>query len=343
MYEVQFLTEQYFKIFKGVYEDFKLKSKSDFKFELEPLDYIDFIGAFEKKLINCLILLEDGIPTAFLAYSTEENMALELYLIHCIGNVDLENKASALVKFFLENTENIRDKRIVSYPMLGVQKKYQSVLKSYGFDFVDIGVMSFDIESKEKRKNFLDNFDKTLPIGFSIVPYSKQYFDEVSIVINSAFESSNDAKYDERFLTITGSIDIQNKTITSIYGKFIDEASSILLYENKVVGFTFVNIIGRNIANITLVGIVPEFRGQKLSAPLIGYTLRELIKLYDDFNVDIANLNVSVDLSNLSAYNMYKKAGFKETYMYPQAYLQKIERIVPAETEEEVEWKTKII
>ena len=61
MYEVQFLTEQYFKIFKGVYEDFKLKSKSDFKFELEPLDYIDFIGAFEKKLINCLILLEDGI------------------------------------------------------------------------------------------------------------------------------------------------------------------------------------------------------------------------------------------------------------------------------------------
>ena len=81
MYETQVLSQKYFKIFAGVYNDFRLKCATDYKFEIEPLTYEEFIEYFEKKLINCVILLEDDIPTGFLAYSNASKDVIELFLI----------------------------------------------------------------------------------------------------------------------------------------------------------------------------------------------------------------------------------------------------------------------
>ena len=47
-YEVELLDSSTFKIFKGVYNDFRSKSVSEYKFELEPLEYEEFIDAVEK-------------------------------------------------------------------------------------------------------------------------------------------------------------------------------------------------------------------------------------------------------------------------------------------------------
>ena len=38
-YEVELLSGSTYKIFKGVYNDFKSKAVSEYKFELEPLEY----------------------------------------------------------------------------------------------------------------------------------------------------------------------------------------------------------------------------------------------------------------------------------------------------------------
>ena len=69
-YEVELLDSSTFKIFKGVYNDFKAKAISEYKFELEPLNYEEFIDAVEKNYLKCIVLKENLIPTAFLVYTT---------------------------------------------------------------------------------------------------------------------------------------------------------------------------------------------------------------------------------------------------------------------------------
>ena len=47
-YEVELLNGNISKIFAGVYNDFKAKAVNEYKFELEPLPYEEFIDAVEK-------------------------------------------------------------------------------------------------------------------------------------------------------------------------------------------------------------------------------------------------------------------------------------------------------
>ena len=60
-YTTSKLTEKYYKTFAGVYNDFRMRAVRDYKFELEPLEYEDFLDAVNKNLIECIILLEDDI------------------------------------------------------------------------------------------------------------------------------------------------------------------------------------------------------------------------------------------------------------------------------------------
>ena len=69
-YKVELLDSSVFKIFKGVYNDFKSKAVSEYKFELEPLEYEEFLSAIENNYMQCIVLKENDIPTAFLVYTT---------------------------------------------------------------------------------------------------------------------------------------------------------------------------------------------------------------------------------------------------------------------------------
>ena len=69
-YKAQLLTNNLYKIFQGVYNDFKSKAISDYMFELKPLEYEEFLDAVDKNYIKCIVLLEHDIPTAFLVYTS---------------------------------------------------------------------------------------------------------------------------------------------------------------------------------------------------------------------------------------------------------------------------------
>ena len=43
MYNTEVLSEKYFKIFMGAYNDFRVKCREDYRFELDPLTYDDFM------------------------------------------------------------------------------------------------------------------------------------------------------------------------------------------------------------------------------------------------------------------------------------------------------------
>ena len=114
-YEVGLLDGSTFKIFKGVYNDFKAKAISDYKFELEPLEYEEFISAVEKGYLKCIVLKENYIPTAFLVYTSNISESIELNLIHCLGTEDEAAKYRILIEKFLELTEQERQTKVTIF------------------------------------------------------------------------------------------------------------------------------------------------------------------------------------------------------------------------------------
>ena len=155
-YEVELLNGNISKIFAGVYNDFKAKAVNEYKFELEPLPYEEFIDAVEKNYMQCIVLKENDIPTAFLVYTTSISEAVELNLIHCLGTEDEITKVKLLVEKFLEFTETERQNKVVSYPMIGHQSVFTADIARFGFKYIGLAVLRF-IMGNASSERILEN------------------------------------------------------------------------------------------------------------------------------------------------------------------------------------------
>lgn len=320
-YEVELLEESTYKIFKGVYNDFRSKAVSEYKFELEPLEYDGFIQAIENNYLKCIVLKENLIPTAFLVYTSAISEAIELNMIHCLGDEDKVTKQKLLIEKFLANTEIERQNKTVSYPMLGHQSVFTADISKYGFKFIGLAVLRF-IMGNASSERVLENM-KLSPKSeeYKIVSYSDSYKSDVINIIHNSFRDTSDAIYDTRFKSIEGTTDIINKIIESIYGEFLPEATSVLLYNDKPCGLAFANVTGGKIANIPLVAIDKEHRGHGLSEHLLNRTIKTFVDWTKLKKREFSEINVTTETNNYKALKMYRKVGFKEDYCYPQAYL----------------------
>lgn len=321
MYEVQELTKDYYKFFAGVYANFRSTAVDDYKFELEPLSYEDFIEAVEKNFVKCIILLENKIPTAFLAYTTMISEAVELSVIHCLGNEDLVAKRKILLEKFLEITEQERKDKIVCYPMLGNQSEFISDISHYGFKFIGLSVLRFSFENPDCENILKNAILKNFPVGYELTAWENNYFEEAIKIIHAAFKDSSDALFDTRFKTEDGVRDILSKIVDGIYGEFIPEAVSVLTYNGELCGFCFVNITGGAIANIPIFAITPAHQGKGLSKHLLKKSIQALIDINKSGKKCFTEINTTTETNNYPALKMYRHVGFKEDYFYPQAYL----------------------
>lgn len=316
-YKVEEYNDSFKNIFKGVYNDFKNKAYSEYKFELEPLDYDDFLLSLNNGLIKCLVLLEQEIPTAFMVYTTEISEALELNIIHCIGDESPNEKRKLLMDKFMElNRDTIKEK-VVTFPMLGAQDQFTPEITKYGFKLIGLAVERFEFNNLHSLQIFKNYTPKKLPDGYSIVKWDSVYIDDVIEVINTAFKDTSDALFDPRFSSRDGCNDILNKIVTGIYGKFLPDCTSILLFNKIPVGICFANITAGKIANIPLVGICKEHCSKGLGVALLHSSLSNLISKYMS---NLSEVNASTETDNYPALKMYRRLGFKEDYYYPQAY-----------------------
>ncbi len=320
-YEVELLSGSTFKIFKGVYNDFKSKAVSEYKFELEPLPYEEFIGAVEKDYLKCIVLKENLIPTAFLVYTTSISESIELNLIHCLGTEDETTKIKLLVEKFLELTEADRQQKVVSYPMIGHQSIFTADLAKFGFKFVGLAVLRF-LMGNASSERILENMK--LPEkadDYKIVSYNDTYRNDVIRVIHESFRDTSDAMYDTRFKSIEGTTDIINKIVENIYGEFLPEATSVLLYNDTPCGIVFANVTGGKIANVPLVAIEKNHRGHGLSELLLNRTIKTIVDWTKLGKREFSEVNVTTETNNYKALKMYRKIGFREDFCYAQAYL----------------------
>ena len=320
-YETELLNGNISKIFAGVYNDFKAKAVSEYKFELEPLSYEEFIDAVEKKYMQCVVLKENDIPTAFLVYTTSISEAVELNLIHCLGTEDEIIKVKLLIEKFLELTEEERRNKVVSYPMLGHQSVFTAEIAKFGFKYIGQAVLRFMLGNASSERT-LENMKLTpRPDGYKIVSYDDSFREDAIRVIHESFQDAQDALFDTRFKSMEGTEDIINKIVENVYGEFLPDVTSVLLYKDSPVGFAFANVTGGDIANIPLVAIEKEHRGHGFSEHLLNRSIKTIVDWTKLGRRVFSEVNVTTETNNYKALKMYRKIGFREDFCYPQAYL----------------------
>lgn len=320
-YEVKTLTQDLYKIFAGVYTDFRLSAIKDYKFELEPLEYEGFVDAMEKGLIECIVLLENQIPTAFLAYTTVISEAIELNIIHCLGDEDIVQKRRLLLEKFLEDTQELRKQKVVCYPMTGTQGEFVGDIAHYGFRFIGLAVLRFFVNNQSCESVLNNVMLSKLEEGYDIGEWQDEYIDKAVQIVHKAFENTSDALFDPRFKTEEGTRDIITKIVGGIYGEFLPEAVSVLFHHGIPSGFCFMNITAGKIANVPIFAIAPEHQGKGLSKHLLKRSIETLLNLVKTGKRDFTEVNTTTETDNYQALKMYRHIGFKEDYCYPQSYL----------------------
>ena len=320
IFKVEQYNTTYYKIFSGVYNNFRQCAFSDYNFELAPLDYENFIKSIEKGLLNCLILFEDDIPTGFLVYTTVISEAIELNIIHCIGNENINSKRRLLLEKFIEINKPLMRDKIVTYPMLGKQSSFVQDIEEYGFKTVNTSVMAFnfsDINAINKSKEI---YVPKLPKDFTITNWKTIYSREAADIIYQAFRDSSDALFDSRFTSVQGCRDILDKITENIYGQFLPGITKVLVYKKRPVGFCFANLTNDKIANVPIVAILKKYRHQRYGKMLLKYMIDNLLTSAITGGWELKEINASCDSDNIAAVNMYNANGFTEQYSYPMAY-----------------------
>lgn len=321
IYKINDLKKENSLIFKGLYKDFYSKAISEYRFELPPLEFDDFIDAVENNYIQCLILEENEFPTAFLVYTTAISESVELNLIHCLGNEDLVTKRTLLMREFMDRTKEDRKNSVVCYPMMSNQVDFAGDIAHFGFKFVQLAVLRFVFNNEESNLIFNNLNLSHLGYQIRIGKWKESYKKDAVKIIHENFKDTSDALFDTRFTSLEGTEDIIDKIVNNIYGDFLPEATSVLLHLEKPVGFAFANVTGGKIANIPLVAINKDHRGKGYSQHLLKNTLNIIKSQIDAGLKDYTEINVTTETDNYSALKMYRNVGFKEDYSYTQAYL----------------------
>ncbi|MBQ4078957.1 GNAT family N-acetyltransferase [bacterium] len=320
IYKVEPYNSAYQRIFSGVYNDFKKNATTDYNFELAPLEYEPFIKSVEDGLLNCLILFEDDIPTGFLVYTTIISESLELNIIHCIGNENINAKRKLLLEKFIELNKHLMREKVVTYPMLGKQASFAPEIADFGFKTVNTSVMAFNLTDITAINKTKEVYVPKLPHDYTITNWKTVYFKDAADVIHQAFKESSDALFDSRFTTVKGCKDIVEKITDNVYGQFLPGITKVLLYKKHPVGFCFANMTNDKIANVPIVAILKKHRNYGFGKILLKQLVDNLLTSAITGGWILKELNASCDSDNISAVNMYNAIGFTEQYTYPQAY-----------------------
>ncbi len=319
MYNAKLLTVEDYENFETLYENFCKVARTDYNFELEPIDFEGFLNSVAKNLIKCIILYDNHRPVGFLVYTTAISEGIELNIVYCAEKENYLNHSRELLTKFLELTKHIRRRKIVCYPMLGEQKSLIGVVAQLGFKFIGIEVLRFQFQGSESIELFKRARMVELPQDYRLESWNHRYFDDAVKIVQEAFIESSDALFDPRFKTLEGCRDIINKIVNDVYAEFMPASTSVLLYNDKPVGFSFINITDSSIVNIPIAAISKDHQGKGLSTLMLKKSMDEILK-YNDAN-PIQEINTTTETDNLQALRLYKNLGFIEDYSYPQSYL----------------------
>ena len=320
VYSVQKLEQNDYKIFMGLYNDFKNRAKSDFKFELEPLEYEDFTKAIENKLLKCIVLTENSIPTGFLIYTDVISFSIELNMIYLISDENYETKVRYLIGEFFTQEADVLKEKVVTYPLLGEQVNYKETLREFGFQGVSQTVLKFDLSNPSCITKLNSVRDLKPQSDHIMTNWDEKQFDKVVKLIHNNFKYTNDASFDPRFRTYEGVKDIITKITNSVYGEFLPQYTKMVHKDFKIIGICFVNVTGDGIVNIPLVAVEKQYRNKKLGKKMVSLAVKDILETKINEEKPYKEVNVTTDTFNPSSVKMYESCGFITDYEYQQCY-----------------------
>jgi ribosomal protein S18 acetylase RimI-like enzyme len=323
-YTVKELTFENVGQIKDLFENFKSRAVQDYKFELPPLEFSNFAESIRGKMIKGFVLYENKTPAGFLLYYIETSNAIELNLIHILNNEDIHSKRKHLLQALIDKYKKSAFWNVISYPLLGVQEDFVREITQFGFKMVGQATVRFKFTDRTSPLIFKNLVVPYLPMGYKIIEWSNEYFDQASEVIHEAFKDASDANFDPRFLTLEGSKDVVNKITSEIFGTFLPDATSLLIHDDKVVGVCFVNMTNAIIANVPLIGVKHEYAGKGFGKILLKNSVDKVIKMIINAKIMANEINATVETENYAALRMYRKIGFREDYTYAHAYLKNL-------------------
>ena len=287
---------------KESYNKFSSEAISSYKFDKPPLRFEELKTNIQDEFLEGY-LNDDG---GFLFFTTKINEAVELNLIYAEF---LEDKVELLKAFLAE----IKDYKVISFPLMGEQSDLLPEIKKLGFDCVEQCILKLKVNDRYNLTQ-IQKKGKATPI---IKKWDNKYIDEVASLINKAFESSSDSKFDPRFKTLEGSKTIVENIINSDYGPFNPEFTALSFDGDKITGVCFVTFSNLKTAVVPLVAVLPEYHNQGIGSAVLKHAL--IFTITSAYKPDY--IMTTVDNQNDQANSMYKKLGFKESHSYRHAFL----------------------
>lgn len=332
MYEVQSLHKKNIGIIEDAYNNFTQKAMTDYRWTEQPVDFTTLIKAFEANFLKGLALFDSGDdkPIGFMLYVYEEHRSVEINLIHIEEPDNWQTMLDVLMRGFLAEIKNRPGWDCVSYPLLGIQSRFVLTLPWYGFKPVGQAIEKFDF-TNELCLPVLGRQNETMPavdeayqlITWDSANFKPKYKDDAAVAIAKSFEKSNDTKWDPRFRSVEGAKKALLAMQDGRMGRFLPECTSLLIHKetDTAVGFCFLVQSDVTVANIPLIGVIPDHKGKKLGNQLLKHTLMSAVKKIIDGDMLLTEINATVDTDNFFALKMYRRMGFQELYNYPHCYL----------------------
>ncbi len=308
----QIKLDNYHKI-RELYEDFRGKALTDYKYQETPIDYENFVKALEDKLLEGLILFENEEATGLLVFSPAKCNTFEINAVH-------SSQRPALLKSLIGLLNMKKNCDVLSYPMLGVQSADVKDISGLGFKFVGQSIVKFDFQDPVSYRVLRNSPDVELnecKLGFWDNNYAKQAVE----IIHLGFKNNKNSNFDPRFKSMEGSKDVLDMILSDQYGKFIPTQSRVLLRDGKLEGFCLTVLATEEKINIPLIALRKSERNKGMGKLVLKSVIGGFAKLISEQKLPLKEINATVDTDNYPALKMYRRLGFREEYYYPHAYL----------------------
>ncbi len=139
IYKTEILTADNVDHLREVYESFRLVALKDYRFELEPVNFITFKEAVLGGILQGIALYEDEQPAGILIYVMEGHKAVEVNIIHTLDRKDLNKKRLTLLEGLMNHIKDRTDWKVVSYALLGFQETFVR----------DIALLNFSLSGRQ--------------------------------------------------------------------------------------------------------------------------------------------------------------------------------------------------
>jgi len=298
---------------RELYEDFRQKALTDYKYQDLPIDYEIFINALKNKALEGLVRFENDTAEGLLIFSQGKCNTAEINAVHSAHR-------PALLKVLIGLLKLRKNCDVLSYPMLGAQAAEVKDISCLGFKFVGQSIVKFDFQDPVSYRVLRNSQDVELK-DTKLAFWDDKYSEQAVEIIHLGFKNNKNANFDPRFKSMEGSADVLEMVLNDEYGKFLPTQSRLLLRDDKLEGFCLTVLATEEKINIPLIALRKGERNKGLGKLLLKSVIGGFAKLINEKKLPLKEINATTDTDNYPALKMYRRLGFREEYYYPHAYL----------------------